>query len=919
MRDNFSQPVRERLAKRAGQCCSNPDCQKSTVGPGEDPNNTVDIGVAAHVTAASENGPRFDATATPKDRSSITNAIWLCQNCAKLIDSDVQRFTVTALLGWKKEGEERARQRLSELQPQENNRRTGDHSSDSMAASIAGDGSTVIQAKGKHITIHVPSNQSPSTSFQSQRRLSRKGTSFFIIASVIFILGILRFAPAAMLAVLPDRMSIAIEDFQKTCLTPPAKANPNRFTVLLAKLPNDRADESYDLVRDELTTFSNIEVKELGCSFEPDSTWTLSKRFFPYRADPNKLLEHTGAQVLVWGTVSRHANDVRPYVRTTTRNYDGWRIATEAKYKPSEENLDLPPLNAAVAKVIAAAIAGEYVRISRRDVTTISKLSDRLSEADKVIEDLVALRGRLANTLTKNESPDEFQLYINRATRALAVAYVYIGEHLGTRRQGDRAVALLEDRIKSLSPRSDTSEAVLLRSYLAWAHLSLGARFEEHKSLQRSIDEYGSLLKLPQMSGDATARARMYNNLGLALYIVADQRGNTETLLSAIGYFESALQVFTHAEYRLDWAHVRTNQINALMLASELTDDPAQKAQASIKLFVELGKVHEIRTKKERPKDWATTNHIAGRYLYLEGKRTGSLERTLEAIDTIEESAIELSGELTRIPWAATQNDLGLAYTLKSELQGTPSPLIEAIKSLKEAVSVYEEFQLRGPWAHANNNLGIAHTTVMSGATSVEDVGAHYRASLTSFEHAQRVWILAESRELWSMVESNIATLYLLFGARRNSVESFQKAIDGFKQVLDLRESTNRPLRWAAAKNNLAVALYEKGRADNSPALMAEAAKAAQDALAIRTQKEFPVLWAVTTANLGRALVKSGESEIDPDKITKGVTALAKASKQFELIGAVAHRNAVLADLQQAQTALNIISQKRSANFRSRF
>ncbi|HEY1191456.1 MAG TPA: hypothetical protein VGE74_27725, partial [Gemmata sp.] len=44
------------------------------------------------------------------DRSAATNGIWLCQVCAKLIDSDVLQFPVDLLRAWKKGAEERADQ-----------------------------------------------------------------------------------------------------------------------------------------------------------------------------------------------------------------------------------------------------------------------------------------------------------------------------------------------------------------------------------------------------------------------------------------------------------------------------------------------------------------------------------------------------------------------------------------------------------------------------------------------------------------------------------------------------------------------------------------------------------------------------------------------------------------------------------------
>ena len=96
------------VAARVGLRCSNPECQKLTSGPAVDPARALNIGVAAHITAASPGGPRHDGMLTARQRSSIENAIWLCQSCAALIDRDLDRFPVALLRRWKDRAEEEA-------------------------------------------------------------------------------------------------------------------------------------------------------------------------------------------------------------------------------------------------------------------------------------------------------------------------------------------------------------------------------------------------------------------------------------------------------------------------------------------------------------------------------------------------------------------------------------------------------------------------------------------------------------------------------------------------------------------------------------------------------------------------------------------------------------------------------------------
>lgn len=112
MRDDFSTKVKDELAKRVGFLCSNPSCRQPTSGPKSEPSGSVNIGVAAHITAASQGGPRFDELLSSVERQAAANGIWLCQSCSKLIDSDVSKFTIEKLSEWKKDAEMAAERAL---------------------------------------------------------------------------------------------------------------------------------------------------------------------------------------------------------------------------------------------------------------------------------------------------------------------------------------------------------------------------------------------------------------------------------------------------------------------------------------------------------------------------------------------------------------------------------------------------------------------------------------------------------------------------------------------------------------------------------------------------------------------------------------------------------------------------------------
>lgn len=112
MRDNFTQRTVELLAARAGYACSNPECQRSTHGATLDPDGTANVGVAAHITAASPGGPRYDPALSHAERQHHSNGIWLCQDHGKLVDDDEAQFPVETLREWKRGAEQRSSQAL---------------------------------------------------------------------------------------------------------------------------------------------------------------------------------------------------------------------------------------------------------------------------------------------------------------------------------------------------------------------------------------------------------------------------------------------------------------------------------------------------------------------------------------------------------------------------------------------------------------------------------------------------------------------------------------------------------------------------------------------------------------------------------------------------------------------------------------
>lgn len=111
-RDDFTKQTKDILAKRVSYKCSNPSCRMNTVGPNEHEEKATILGIAAHITAASTEGPRYAESLSPEQRKHISNGIWLCSNCAALIDKDERAFPKELIYAWKSDAEREIRNQI---------------------------------------------------------------------------------------------------------------------------------------------------------------------------------------------------------------------------------------------------------------------------------------------------------------------------------------------------------------------------------------------------------------------------------------------------------------------------------------------------------------------------------------------------------------------------------------------------------------------------------------------------------------------------------------------------------------------------------------------------------------------------------------------------------------------------------------
>jgi hypothetical protein len=96
----FSEVVKNRLRVEALLLCCKCNTLTASLSQG-DSNRGIWTGEAAHITAASPGGARYDATLSKEQRSHADNGIWLCLSCHTTVDADPAMYPVEMLRQWK--------------------------------------------------------------------------------------------------------------------------------------------------------------------------------------------------------------------------------------------------------------------------------------------------------------------------------------------------------------------------------------------------------------------------------------------------------------------------------------------------------------------------------------------------------------------------------------------------------------------------------------------------------------------------------------------------------------------------------------------------------------------------------------------------------------------------------------------------
>jgi len=350
---------------------------------------------------------------------------------------------------------------------------------------------------------------------------------------------------------------------------PIPRADPTRFSVMVAHLHNDTARGQEQLIVEALKEFEGVQVLLLDRTIPlegPASEETQKQG----QESALRFLKKSGASVLIWGTVLAHGDRTVPKLFWTasgvrerkSRRYDAPRV---------EDRLRLPELMwSDLSEILGLLVASSASKFTAKEGHYVTDLLPRFIH-------------RVRSLLSESEG----------------------------------------------RPGWDADARGFTRLILANALTVLGDRDRKNEALQEAVAAYREALKERTRDRAPLVWATTQNNLGDALSVLGERESGTGRLKEAVAAYREALKERAFDRAPLDWVLTQGTTLNyALTGLAEDHSRPGRMQEAVIGYREALKQPILDRL----PLDWAMTQCSLCNALTLCGERESETRWLEEAV-----------------------------------------------------------------------------------------------------------------------------------------------------------------------------------------------------------------------------------------------------------------------------------------------
>ncbi len=358
---------------------------------------------------------------------------------------------------------------------------------------------------------------------------------------------------------------------------PIPKADPARFSILVAHLENDSKNEYERLVIEDLKEFDGIQVLQLDRTIPVTGSVPEKMEKQGYEIALS-YLKQSGGSVLIWGTVLDRGNQTIPKLYWTESRGGKWE---QKRYDAPliEDKFHLPEMFwADLAEILK-------LLVKTRHAELLATLGNYM--ADQLSPFISRVRTLLDASLNRSGWDAEAR---SRTLFMLANALKIFGEQKGEKEPLEEAVAAYREVLKEYTRDRAPLYWAMIQNRLGTALLVLGERESGTARLEEAVAAYREALKEYTRERVPLGWATCQNNLGNALLSLSERENGTARLEEAAAACREALKERTRERIPLKWAMTQNNLGYALLIHGEKERGTAHLEEAAA-VFCEALKI----------------------------------------------------------------------------------------------------------------------------------------------------------------------------------------------------------------------------------------------------------------------------------------------------------------------------------------
>jgi tetratricopeptide (TPR) repeat protein len=478
---------------------------------------------------------------------------------------------------------------------------------------------------------------------------------------------------------------------------PVPKADPKRFSILVAHLENDTNQESERFIVKELKEFRGIQALKLDRTISLDRPVPEEKEKQGYESAIDYLKE-SEASVLIWGTVYRGEGGIllNLYWSTSEKNRQNGQASYDAPTTLTHFHMPVV-FSSDMAEILRLMIASRYVEgFSGGDILQVA---DRLS----------LFITRVQTLLEASTERPGWDANARGTTRViLAEALFTYGRQTGQNEPLKEAVSAYRGVIEELT-RDDNQvlnnqiNAVNVQINFGTTLMLLGDRESNPELLEEAASVYRGVIEKLSPDQDLRGLGVAQLTLGITLGLLGERENNPELLAEAVpicrkavSAFRGAIEKLTPDHEPLEWARAQFGlgfALEALVAREQkaMVDVPWGKANLTVQLKKAVSAFREALEKlppEQEPLERGAVQLCLGSVLEDLGWLEGDSKLLMEAVSVLRGAIEKLTPQGPPDIWDVAQFELGLALVRLALLEDDPKLFMEAVSVCKLALNI---------------------------------------------------------------------------------------------------------------------------------------------------------------------------------------------------------------------------------------